>query len=115
MSEYKLFGNYDPRTVKESLWITKDGKSICPEDLVDDCNEMQSEIKRLRQELTNVWQAVDDVLFDPALKLVDVGTGEPISGDLLYLYDHPVMDIHVPALREWFVSVQEREPWIGGE
>lgn len=62
MSEYKLCETEDPRTGKETLWITKDGKSICPEDIVDDCNEMQSEIERLRAQLaavsTDEWDRI---------------------------------------------------------
>ena len=75
--------------------------------------KLLAEVERLRGELKDVWQRVDDVLYNPSLKLVDADTGDRVKGDDLYLWDGPVMSDHVPALREWFVEVAKREPWLG--
>jgi hypothetical protein len=64
--------------------------------------ELERERDTLQAELRHVEELIDDVLYDPSFKPVDE-SGNRIHGDEFYLTDHPVMDDHVPALRQWFV------------
>ena len=60
-------------------------------------------IRKLYGELEEVTDLIDDILFDPTFKPVD-HDGKRITGNDLYLLDHPVQERHMPALRQWFVS-----------
>ncbi len=54
-------------------------------------------------ELQAVVDLLDDVFYDPTFEPRD-GDGQPITGDDMYLLDHPLQEQHLPALRKWFVD-----------
>jgi hypothetical protein len=58
MAEYKLRGTEDPRTGEEHLWVTKDGKSMPIEDVVDDLLYLQEQLDECRRLLR---EAVDRI------------------------------------------------------
>lgn len=72
MTTYRLVGTENPRTGEESVWVARDGKSMCPEDILDDLVDMQAEIERLKKQLLVAEAAlksqfrmnVDSPLFD---------------------------------------------------
>jgi hypothetical protein len=57
MAEYKLRGTEDRHTGEEHLWITKDGKSMPIEDVVDDLLWLQEQLHFCRQLLETACDA----------------------------------------------------------
>lgn len=68
---------------------------------------LREENDGLREELHLVADLIDDVLYDPCWHPVN-RAGETIRGDDLYLMDHPIQDLHTPALRNWFVEFHKK-------
>ena len=76
MTEYKLMGTENPRTGEVHNWITKDGKSMPIEDVVDDLLWLQAERDECRRLLrkivtgnwcvTEVQEFLGDIAADAA-------------------------------------------------
>ena len=64
----------------------------------------EARVECLLKEREHVIELVDDVLFNPHVRLVD-SEGNRLRGAEVYLSDTPIMTDHLPALRQWFVSV----------
>ena len=83
---------------------------VCHPRVCGDCRAKDKEIKRLRAELDAVHDMANDILSDPHFRPCDCVPGKRITGDGLYMLEHPVMQNHMSDLREWSVQYShERE------
>lgn len=76
---------------------------------LDELDALKAERDRLADKLEEVIDLIDDVLYNPHVKPRDQ-LGRPITGNAVYLTDLPIMEEHLPSLRQWFVKqLEERE------
>jgi len=81
----------------------RDGDRVADEQTRRELREAADLLEAMENELQSVTDMVDDILYDPRFKPVDED-GNRITGADLYLFDHPVQEHHIPAIRQWFVG-----------
>ena len=92
-------------------------RQVTPQAVIDDLlalmakqaatiHQLTKRSNDLTDELQRVTDLIDDILYDAEFQPVDA-SGHRITGRELYLTDHPLVECHVPALRQWFVNQAE--------